>query len=244
MYQSLESLSKTVTSPSHSSHSDHQRFPTPLPKSRVVVVVFEMLINYSELQVFVCWSCLRSAYYANAPKFTSCFFVLPYLFQSLGKFNWSLLHANLYTNIPFGNYFPNKMQSCLATIGELTDIKRQFRSSITALDFFSKSRRSDSYWKKKIQMGSDFPPRAPTVGLILVWNDQYAPNREWSRLVCLEWWIFTQAFINIFLVATIQIYSQFFRLSWNQLLVYRQIHFIKVAWSLYQQKMSMLIPYV
>ena len=77
-------------------------------------------------------------------------------------------------------------------------------------------------------MGSDFPPRAPTVGLILVWNDQYAPNREWSRLVCLEWWIFTQAFINIFLVATIQIYSQFFRLSWNQLLAYRQIHFIKV----------------
>ena len=73
VYQSLESLSKTVTSPSHSSHSDHQRFPTPLPKSRVVVVVFEMLINYSELQVFVCWSCLRSAYYANAPKFTSCF---------------------------------------------------------------------------------------------------------------------------------------------------------------------------
>ena len=149
MYQSLESLSKTVTSPSHSSHSDHQRFPTPLPKSRVVVVVFEMLINYSELQVFVCWSCLRSAHYANAPKFTSCFFVLPYLFQSLGMFNCSLLHANLYTNIPFGNYFPNQMQSCLATIGELTDIKRQFRSSITALDFFSKSRRSDSYWKKK-----------------------------------------------------------------------------------------------
>ena len=73
MYQSLESLSKTVTSPSHSSHSDHQRFPTPLPKSRVVVVVFEMLINYSELQVFVWWSCLCSAFYANAPKFTSCF---------------------------------------------------------------------------------------------------------------------------------------------------------------------------
>ena len=63
------------------------------------------------------------------------FFVLPYLFQSLGMFNCSLLHANLYTNIPFGNYFPNQMQSCLATIGELTDIKRQFRSSITALDF-------------------------------------------------------------------------------------------------------------
>ena len=143
MYQSLESLSKTVTSPSHSSHSDHQRFPTPLPKLRVVVVVFEMLINFSELQVFVCWSCLRSAHYANAPKFTSCFFVLPYLFQSLGMFNCSLLHANLYTNIPFGNYFPN--QSCLATIGELTDIKRQFRSSITTLDFFSQSRRSNYY---------------------------------------------------------------------------------------------------
>ena len=52
---------------------DHQRFLTPLPKSRVVVVVFEMLINYSELQVFVCWSCLRSAHYANAPKFISLF---------------------------------------------------------------------------------------------------------------------------------------------------------------------------
>ena len=125
-----------------------------------------MLINYSELQVFVCWSCLRSAHYANAPKFTSCFFVLPYLFQSLGMFNCSLLHANLYTNIPFGNYFPN--QSCLATIGELTDIKRQFRSSITALDFFSQSRRSNYYWKNYSD-GFRFPTQSsyswPNLGL-------------------------------------------------------------------------------
>ena len=117
VYQSLESLSKTVTSPSHSSHSDHQRFPTPLPKSRVVVVVFEMLINYSELQVFVCWSCLRSAHYANAPKFISWFLCCHICFKvwaCLIVHYCSLLHANLYTNIPFGNYFPN--QSCWATI--------------------------------------------------------------------------------------------------------------------------------
>ena len=124
---------------------DHQRFLTPLPKSRVVVVVFEMLINYSELQVFVCWSCLRSAYCANAPKFISWFLCCHICFKvwaCLIVHYCSLLHANLYTNIPFGNYFPNQMQSCLATIGELTDIKRQFRSSITALDFFSQRRRS------------------------------------------------------------------------------------------------------
>ena len=96
------------------------------------------------------------------------FFVLPYLFQSLGMFYCSLLHANLYTNIPFGNYFPNQMQSCLATIGELTDIKRQFRSSITALDFFSKSRHSNSYWKKDSD-GFRFPTQSsyswPNLGL-------------------------------------------------------------------------------
>ena len=110
-----------------------------------------MLMNYSELHVFVCWSSLHSASYANAPIFTSCSFVLPYLFQELDLFDCSLLYVKLQTYIHtciflLDNHFPNQTQSCLATIGELTDIKRQFRSSITALDFPSQSRRSNFYW--------------------------------------------------------------------------------------------------
>ena len=145
-----------------------------------------MLINYSELQVFVCWSCLRSAHYANAPKFTSCFLCCHICFKvwaCLIVHYCSLLHANLYTNIPFGNYFPNKMQSCLATIDSY---QKAVQIEYHCTGFFQPESAQQFLLKKKIQMGSDFPPRAPTVGLILVWNDQYAPNREWSRLVCLE----------------------------------------------------------
>ena len=51
---------------------------------------------------------------------------------------------------------------------KLTVIKRQFRSSITALDFFSKSRHSNSYWKKDSD-GFRFPTQSsyswPNLGL-------------------------------------------------------------------------------
>ena len=36
------------------------------------------------------------------------------------------------------------------------------------------------------------------LALIFLWNDEYAPNREWSRLLCPEWSIFTGAFIHNF----------------------------------------------
>ena len=142
-------------------------------------------------------------------------------------FNCSLLHANLYTNLPFGNHFPNQIESCLFTIGELTDIKGQFRSSISALDFFSQSRRSNYYWKNYSD-GFRFPTQSsyswPNLGL------------EWS--ICSKSRVVSSCLPGMMDIHS-SIHKYFsrchnsdifpiFRLSWNQLLAYRQIHFIKL----------------
>ena len=110
------------------------------------------------------------------------FFVLPYLCQSWGMFNCSLLHANLNTNIPVGNYFPN--QSCLAAIGDCR-ISKGSLDRVSLHWIFSARVGAAIPFEKKDSDGFRFPTQSsyswPNLGL--EWSICFESRVVWSA-----WW--------------------------------------------------------